>query len=197
MREMRKVLEYRKIKQDFPVAKFFADWILHTTLNNSRALALVERLNIASANNEPLELVVSEALSLSQLRQDMISIFDIAEVSTKLLNTASYWFRFSAQVLSEIAHQPIGFADVFNPAGRGKEAETLGRMQSITSKMYGLITSGHYLYFDRFTILEPQGDDPHFKWQLEFRLEDGTRMGVTGLLVFNDTMSFPPEQSLR
>ena len=191
LREVRKVIEQDKSQDCFPTSKFYADWILHPEINNAVALGLIERFNVAFLNDEPLNFVVSLALGMDKLRQETICSFDLIGVLPELPDTSSLWLRFSSLVLHLVAHQPVGFRTVAHSDDvKGITGEIIRRLRIASAARFGVSRNGHCFFFDRFAILEPEGDDPYFRWRLEILLEDGSRLGKFGRIIFHDPNPF-------
>jgi hypothetical protein len=91
MVQLRKALEKDKNAADYPYTKMYCDWFLHTELNNSFVVGIIERINAQVCDGCPVDVAVPRALGLAEMRQELIRLFGAYTVDDALLETSSYW----------------------------------------------------------------------------------------------------------
>jgi hypothetical protein len=108
----RELAEQRGELGVYPTVRFFADWSLHSKLDRASArslLADLQGLVAAHWDGDMGEIVlgVSRLLSPYRLRDELVTLFGAASISTVLLGLPEPWTQFGSWILQDLLDKPI------------------------------------------------------------------------------------------
>jgi hypothetical protein len=140
MRLLRLVLEHEKTRDSFLHAALYCDWLLHNEIDRHEiAIDMLCRMHAAVVDwDRTHDLApVSSALSLAQLRAEMLVIFTKHKIATDLLDSFSNWRSFSSVLLQDLSQRPLRLPK--KPGGKIKKKldNAIAEMINISKKKMG------------------------------------------------------------
>jgi hypothetical protein len=138
MRLLRLVVEQEKLRDSHPHVALYCDWLLHGEIERHEiAINILKQMHMALVGYDQTHDTsgVSRALSLAQLRAEMLLVFIKQNVSTDLLDSFTNWKTFSGALLQDLRDRPLRFRK--KPKGKTKKKmdNAIAEMRSASQKM--------------------------------------------------------------
>lgn len=112
MVEIRKLLEHFETKKDFPWLHLFSDWIVHTKIDGKHEAAdwlLGNFDEMVERESKGFTLEFLDYLSLSDLREELRSLFAQNNVVSSITDSQEEWDHFLEHLSSAISDCPIQY----------------------------------------------------------------------------------------
>jgi hypothetical protein len=160
MRLTRLLVEHQKSRPSYPHVALYCDWVQHGSIDrHETAWKIIELMHEAVAQHDNgLSIVaVSEALSLAQLRQEMLVLFLSNSVRTEILDSYQNWRSFVGILLQDLCHRPLALPDV----PRKKDEKSI---RALIKRMAAKLPQG--IWPVSLTILE---QEERIRWRLVYQ----------------------------
>jgi hypothetical protein len=140
MRLLRLLVEQQKLRDSHPPVALYCDWLLHGEIDRHEiAIEILKKMHMALVAYDQTHNTsgVSSALSLAQLRAEILLIFIKQSVSTNLMDSFANWNTFSGALLQDLRDRPLQLPK--KPKGKTKKKmdNAIAEMRSASQKMLG------------------------------------------------------------
>jgi len=135
MKELRELIELKKLQSKFPILNFYCNWCLHPELSGSNTIyRILEEITdfFLSEKDIGSKFIdhVNNLLSMDNLRKQMIELFALENIPDYWISTNYNWYGFRQRLLSNIVRKPIEF-----PPGVDAEAAKLDRGKKVSRRL--------------------------------------------------------------
>jgi hypothetical protein len=185
MRLTRLILERQGATRSFPHLALYCDWVVHGEIDRHElGWKIIEQMNAAVTSHDETKgasiAAGSQAISLPQLRAEMIVLFSANDVRTELPDSFSNWKTFVGILMDDLCERRVAF-----PTGerinRKKKAiidQAITRMKAQWSR----IANSEDCWASEFFINKGVVENPDiFCWNL--RIEASNLTGANSFLV--------------
>jgi hypothetical protein len=158
MRLLRLVLEKEKARDSFPHAALYCDWLLHNEIDKHEiAVNILSQMHAAIVDwDRTHDLApVSRALSLAQLRAEMLVIFAKHKIPTDLMDSFLDWRSFLGVLLHDLSQRPLRL-----PKKKNKLHSAIAEMTSLVEKRW--VGSKPFWTRAMFITCEAKGENEQF-----------------------------------
>jgi len=140
MRLLRLVVEKEKLRNSHPHVALYCDWILHTEIDRHEiVIEILKKMHMALiAYDQTHDMSgVSSALSLAELRAEMLLIFIKQNVSTDLMDSFANWNMFVGALLQDLRDRPLRLPKKPKAKTKKKMDNAIAEMRSASQNMAG------------------------------------------------------------
>jgi len=188
MRRLRLLADQKGLKNSHPHIALYCDWVLHTEIDRHRlALKILETMNDAvSAYDEKSGNIIeaSRALSLHELRSEMLDIFKSYSIPTELLDSFTNWKMLVRFLLNDLKNKPVKI-----PKATGKLKEKIADATSRMTEQWKKRTGADFAATSVFITNEPRENNEFF-WNLAcYSPSKGGNITVKSALLLTEDVS--------
>ena len=135
MKELRELLELKKLQSKYPILNLYCNWCLHPELSGSNTIyRILEEITdiFLTENDIGSEFIdhVNRLLSMENLRKQMLELLAVENIPDYWISMNENWHGFRQRLLFNVVRKPIQF-----PLGRDAEADKLDRGEAVSDHL--------------------------------------------------------------
>jgi len=193
MRLLRLVMEQEQLRNSHPHIALYCDWLLHAEIDRHEiAIDILKKMHIALVAYDQTHNTsgVSSALSLAQLRAEMLLVFIKQNVSTDLLDSFANWKTFSGALLQDLRDRPLRLPR--KPKGKTKRKvdNAIAEMRIASQKMSGSPWARAF-----FVTCDDEQEKRLMHWNVEW--QNPALVGTDHLILKGELQMTEEERSFR
>ncbi len=135
MKELRELLELKKLQGKYPHLNLYCNWCLHPELSRSNTIfRILEQItDIFLTENDVGPRFINQLnrlLSMENLRKEMLALLASENIPDYWISINENWYGFRKRLLLNIVRKPIQF-----PPGTAAAAEKLDRGETVSGNL--------------------------------------------------------------
>ncbi len=135
MKELRELLELKKLQSKYPILNLYCNWCLHPELSASNTIyRILEEITDIFLSEIKIgsEFIghVNHLLSMENLRKQMLELLAAENIPDYWISINENWYGFRQRLLSNVVRKPIQF-----PPGTDAIAEKIGRGETVPNHL--------------------------------------------------------------